>query len=237
MAEILDDFSTNPFAGNWTNEINIADWDATDLELDLTNDGTDSLVRRSAGGPGGLEHEVQVTTTTASDAAIYGPMARVGDDGTDDGYAVNFTTTNVVFRRFNAGVLTALDVQSSGLTITNGRWYSICLVVTGGPAANAILAVRIVDHGTSKPSDPGWLDMTVPDATFTDTDASRLDDDTLHLHGGIGGSDIGGIAVVDTRHDYWKMRLLSDRVTQGDPHANFIPKALRPSLFAPGLAR
>ena len=214
MAEILDNFGTDPFAASWTNEAGTNVWDSTNLEIDMDNGaGGHPLIRRSAGGPGSIEHEAQVTCTTASGAGIVRPTVRHANDSSIDCYTCNVTAAgNLLLQRIINNVRATIDVALGFMTVTDGNFYTICFAAQGTAGNNVVLSVRIVDHGGSKPSDPGWLDMSSPDHTFTDTDgANRLNDGSVHLHGGIGGGDIGGGAAVDTRHDFWKMRNISDR--------------------------
>lgn len=217
MAELLDSFSSDPFASNWTSEVGTNVWDSTDLEIDMENGAGNAVIRRSAGGPGSIEHEAQVTTTTASTGGLMGPTVRHANDGTVDCYVVNVTSAgNLLIQRFINTVRSTIDVVGSFITVTDGNFYTICFAAEGSAGGDVTLSVRIVDHGASKPSDPGWLDMSSPGRVFTDTDgANRLNDGSVHLHCGIGGGDIGGGAAIDTRHDYWKARNITDRSAGG----------------------
>ena len=211
--EYTDDFGTDPTT-RWTVEVGAWAWDSTDLEMDV-NVSTDGLFRYSANSPGSIEHEAQVTAIGSSaNNRLMGAATRVDNAGANDGYLSWIHGAAVNLDRMVAGVRTTLTTGTP-VTYTSGDWYSLRLSAEGGNGANVVLNFWITDHNATKPADPGWVGVVgTPDITYTDTDVARLDDSTLNLQGGIGGRQ-SDTSEFDTRHDFFKVRAISDRAGGG----------------------
>lgn len=171
--------------------------DAANGELDLS--GADNDGRLSYFARLGFAHEAQVTMATGASRAI-AVGVRMNDEA-GDAYGIHVQSGTVSLLRFNGGSRTPLTDFTSAFT--SGNFITVRLRAEGADGANVALSIWIEDHGASKPSDPGWL-AGVADYTYTDSDASRLDDSTVHLSPGFAGR--GPLGGVDTRSDFWRAR-------------------------------
>ncbi len=208
--EYSDNFDTNPYSGSWTNEMSSAVWDSTNGELDISNDG-DTAIRYSQNSPGSIDHEAQVTVLAVTSERLVGPGVRFDNSGQNDMYGVSFEGGTINIYRWNNGARTQLASVSSGVSFTVGNYYSIRLAASGGVGNSVVLNAWVSDHGSSKPSDPGWIGADgSPAVSFTDSSASgtRLDG-SQNSHAGIAGRPT--VIQNDNRHDYFKARAISDR--------------------------
>ncbi|HYE22518.1 MAG TPA: hypothetical protein VD998_02940, partial [Verrucomicrobiae bacterium] len=228
-AVFTDNFDTDPYAsGRWVNEILGGSWDSVNQEFDLTDD---SVAIRYASTPGSMDHEAQVTALAMSGSRMVGPGVRFDQSGADTMYGSVFEAGFVNFYRYNNGVRTTIASISIGVPFTSGNFYSMRVAATGGVGNNVVLSAWVVDHGSSKPSDPGWVGSdNSPNVTFTDNSVDRLDD-AVNTHGGIAGR--GNVAVYDDRHDYFKVRAISDRGGSPTPPPPPPPAPLPPPPPAP----
>lgn len=207
--ELSDNFDADSSA-DWTSDgFSAYNRDAANGELDQSSWDNFSQLRYSANPPGDIEHEAQVTLLSGSGRAV-GPGCRLYSG--DDNYGISLGSFGeLLLFRHNAAARTSLTQFNS--THTNGNFVTVRMACEGGNGANVVISIWVVDHGASKPSDPGWIgDDGAPDYTYTDSAASRLDDDTQHLYVGFAGRGFGGY---DTRCDYWKGRAISDRAGGG----------------------
>lgn len=207
--EYTDDFSTDP-SSRWTLEMGSAPtWDSTNNEYDILTNLTEML-RYSANGAGSIEHESQVTATWVSGGTARLAMAatRFDNTGVNDCYACYLQAgADNVLARYNASSRTGLT--SNAFSMSSNDFATVRLATSGAAGANVVCDVWDVNHGSTKPSDPGWYGTDAsPDWTYTDTSASRLDD-SVHAHCGIAGRP--GTGDFDSRHDYFKLRAISDR--------------------------
>lgn len=209
---LADNFDADSSA-DWTNDGSSAYVrDTVNGELDPGSWDQDSRLRYSANTPGSLEHESQITVLTSASVRVVGPAARMSGTA-DDAYAVYMGAAgDILLARWNGGVRTA--ITSWGSAFTPGNFVSIRLATEGADTANVGISIWVQDHGSSsKPSDPGWLTGTAG-YTYTDTNASRLDDAATHTGAGIGGRS-NSVSGFDARLDYWKARAISDRASSG----------------------
>jgi hypothetical protein len=227
---ITDNFDTDPFLGRWTNERGTSVWNSTNLEFDLGDNQARPGARYVQTNPGSVDEEAQVTfqhTNQFSDNTQGGPAIRFRDDGTDDWYWVTVNASNDTYTLFRNNDGGATQLAQGTLAITTGDFITIRLAASGGVGGNVLLNVWIQDHGSSKPSDPGWIgNDNSPNLTFTDTDPSRLNT-ANHIQVGIAGEAFG--MPVDSRHDYFKARAISDRtggVTPPPPAGDTTPPVI-----------
>jgi hypothetical protein len=212
---LSDDFSTDPYGGTprWVNQNGSAVWDSTNFELDVvTNGGTPPQIRYNT-SPGNLEQECQSTfALPASGERGVGPAVRINSSAVDY-YGITVEDVGGLFvniHRFNAGSRSTVFQNSFG-TYTAGNFVTIRIAATGAVGENVAFFVWLQDHGSSKPSDPGWLGSDAsPDwSPGSDSSVDRHDDSDDNFCG-IGGRQ--GISTdYDTRHDYWRARNISDR--------------------------
>lgn len=222
--EYTDNFDTDPYAlPRWVNELGTATWDSVDLELEL-NDDNSSSYRYVAGSPGSIGHEAQVTARAETGKRLVGPGVRFDNTGVNDMYGITFENASgnisYIFTRWNNGVRTNMKSGTIASAFTPGNFYTIRMSASGGVGGEVVLDVWFVDHGATKPSDPGWIgDDNNPDATFTDTEPSgtRLDG-SQYTHAGIAGR--GTTGAHEDRHDYFKVRDISDRAGANVPPVN-----------------
>lgn len=217
--EYTDNFDTDPFASRWVSERGGGVHDAGNGEMDITMDNG-PMLRYAANSPGSIEQEAQVTgqgsPTAVSGDCLPGPAVRC-EAGAITGYITYmFQGDLLVISRENANVRTDLYVASHATHTTN--FYTLRLSAEGANGANVTLNGWQQDHGSSKPSDPGWFGDNGSSTTgaVVDSDVDRLDDASVHLQGGIGGR-ASGATEHDTRHDYWKVRAISDRAGAPTP--------------------
>lgn len=214
--EYLDPFTTDPYsAPRWVNRIQTAAWDSGDSSLDVSHVGSATLLEYTANAPGSIEHESQVTTTSAAgENTVVGVACRI-DGATSDFYSFSGDRANsfVRFHKRVGGSLTTLQSTAQSITATN--FVSFRIAAAGAAGANVVLSGWFTDSGgTSKPSDPGWLGVDgSPGFTYTDTAADRLDD-SVHDACGIGGPPALN-SDYDTRLCWWKSRAISDRTGGG----------------------
>jgi hypothetical protein len=211
--EYTDDFSTNPNTrwqtytgwGGYT-------WDSADGEVDMANDGIIAYTT----SPGSIEHEAQATflTYNTNGAGWSGGATVRMNTSTSvrDAYFTEWepgsgTAGTLYLSRYAAG--TYAELASYSFDIDTSQFWTVRIAAAGGAGANVVLTVWYSLHGTSKPSDPGWYGVDgSPDRTYTDTAASRLDETANSLCGmGSGGAS----TEYDTRHDFFKVRAISDR--------------------------
>ncbi|HYE22753.1 MAG TPA: putative Ig domain-containing protein, partial [Verrucomicrobiae bacterium] len=232
-AEFSDNFDTDPYgSGRWVNEMDNAVWDSANGELDTANDNA-VAIRYVANSPGSIEHEAQITAMLQT-SRLVGPGVRFDNTGADSMYGMVLETTGqITIYRWNAGVQTTIANGSSGVTGTNGNFYSMRLAASGTVGGNVVLNAWVVSHGSTKPSDPGWVGSDgSPNLTFTDTAASgtRLDGNQ-YSQAGIAGR--AGVNVDDERHDYFKVRAISDRGGSPTPPPPPAPQPPPPPPPAP----
>lgn len=217
--EYTDNFSTDPFSDpRWTNVKNTQVWDSGNGELDMqTNASNRPSARYSQNGPGSIEHESQATFIQVGSFALGGGGAtRFDNTGVLDWYYnIVDTNDNIVLYRVNGDSRSTLTTFSSALVNATNDFLTVRMASSGSAGSNVVLSLWYTNHGTSKPSDPGWIGVDAsPNQTYTDTAADRLDD-SVHSQCGI-ASEGGGIEV-DTRHDFFKQRAISDRAGAAAP--------------------
>lgn len=208
--EYLDSFATDP-TSRWTAELGSATWDSGNSEYPLNGAG-DNLLRYSANGPGSIEHEAQATflvNTAAGDPG--GSACRFDTAGANDAYAAQVWDWNnqnqLRLYRWNAGVRSNL-ADLSTLTVADNDWVTLRTACAGAAGANVVINLWAQNHGTTKPSDPGWYGVdATPGYTYTDTAVDRLDD-TNHGHCGMMSRNAN---TYDIRHSFFKLRAISDR--------------------------
>ncbi len=205
-----DNFPDDP-SGRWTALGGTAwAWDATNFDIDFNTAG-DALLRYDT-APGSIEHEAQCTAVSNATRPM-GVALRVHNSTTFDGYTVGWANADSYqIQRFVAGVRTLIaTTAATGLAALD--FYTVRASAEGGDGANVVLRGYFIDHNsTTKPSDPGLIgdvDTPAPDISYTDTDATRLDDVSVHLYTGMGGR--GGGADYDSQNDFFKMQAISDR--------------------------
>lgn len=214
--EYTDDFSTDPYsAPRWTNERGASAWDSTNLELDMAQSTARIGSRYSVNDPGSIEQEAQATflhdcafCSTAGEENG-GPSVRNDSGGVDSWYwnAMDTVADNISLKTLFEGGET--ELATVAVTVADLDFWTIRLAAAGAAGANVELALWYTNHGASKPSDPGWIGVDgSPDLTYTDTGANRHDaaDD---IQGGIAVKATG--VAIDTRHDFFKVRAITDR--------------------------
>ncbi len=224
-SEFSDNFDTNPYSGSWTNEMSSAVWDSTNGELDLNNDN-DTAVRYSQSSPGSIEHEAQVTALMVTGERLVGPGVRFNNTGENSMYGMVLEGGVVNIYRWNSGARSHIASISSGVSSAPGNYYTMRMSASGGVGSSVVLNVWLSDHGSSKPSDPGWIGQDgSPNVTFTDSSASgtRLDG-SLNSQTGIAGR--ASVTVNDNRHDYFKTRAISDRGGVVTPPSDTTPPTI-----------
>lgn len=223
--EYLDDFSTDP-ASRWTFESGSAAWDSANNEYDF-NAAATTLARYSANDPGSIEQEAQVTAIEGAARCPY-VAVRFENAGADDCYAIHSNADGFMeLVRWVAASRTALANWTLP-SRDSGDFVTWRLAASGAVGANVVLDGWVSNHGTTKPSDPGWIGVDgSPDNTYTDTAVGRHDDSS-DIQCGIGGRN--GAGDYDTRHCFWKSRAISDRGGGGGPST----PAFRLSLLGVG---
>ena len=207
-----DNFDTNPFSpARWVIQLGNIVWDSINLEFDIDEPGSGSgpIFRYIANSPGTVEHESQITALFLSSNSLVGPGVRMANTGANDAYGLRIDPVGVTLFRYNAGARSNLGFQSVPVTITSGNYYTMRLAARGAVGSAVTLNVWMVNHGPSKPTDPGWIGVDgSPDLTFTDTAVSgtRLDG-SQHTEAGISGRVGGG--TYDDRTDYFKVRAIT----------------------------
>lgn len=207
--EYTDNFSTDP-TSRWTLESGSRAWDSGNSEYDL-NSTVDLAIRYSANDPGSIEQEAQITNIVNTTYRCPGAATRFDNTGVNDWYTLYTDAggTTLQLARWNASVRTFLATMTSGGTWATSDWQTTRLAAEGGNGSNVVLSAWWVDHGSTKPSDPGWYGTDgSPQGTYTDTAASRLDDATIHLQCGVGTRTTPNY---DTRTSFFKERAISDR--------------------------
>lgn len=209
--EYTDDFSTDP-SSRWTQIAGTFTWDSGNGELDVATKGGSSIhiFRYSDNAPGSLDHEAQATAAIVTQ---YEGAAGVRMDTFDgsDAYFLEMGQVggddNLYVSRMSAG--TYVNLTSTATPgIDDNDFITFRLAAEGNAGANVLLSWWLTDHGTTKPSDPGWIGADdSPDATYTDTAATRLDA-SANESGGLSG---GGTATEDQQIDFFKVRAVSDR--------------------------
>lgn len=204
--EYTDDFSTDP-SSRWTFEAGSASWDSGNSEYDF-NTTTNTIARYSANDPGSIEQEAQVTAIEGAARCPY-VAVRVENAGANDCYAIHSNADGLMdMARWVAGARTTLTNWTLP-SRDSGDFVTWRLAASGAVGANVVLDAWVTNHGTTKPSDPGWIGVDgSPDNTVTDTSVNRHDDST-DIQCGIGGRS--GASDYDTRHCFWKSRAISDR--------------------------
>ena len=217
--EYLDNFDTDPFTSRWSIEVGTAVYDGTEFEMDVENNA-EHFIRYQANSPGSIEHEAQATSML--NPAVSNRVGLIScrmrnSTSPDDAYTFWFDGGNTInLTRYNAGVRTGLAAHSGG-TQTVGDFYTGRIATSGAVGEQVVIAYWWQDHDTPKPSDPGWIGVDEsPNASYTDTSASgggagqRLDTAT-HTQCGVAGRGRNTDANVDTHHDFFKIRAISDR--------------------------
>lgn len=208
--EYLDNFSTDPTSRWTTLSGTVFAWDSANNELDFnTTVGFSALY--SANDPGSIVHEAQITAKEATTAAVRSWYAAVRGYTTNQDCYTLFSNGDDIFPlgRWNAASRTALTTFS--VTERNADdFFTWRVAAEGAAGANVALSLWYSRHGTTKPSDPGWIGVdNSPSFTYTDTAVDRLDDST-HLLGGIGGR-LHATTDTNTRASFFKVRAISDR--------------------------
>lgn len=214
--EYTDDFGTDP-SSRWTVELGAWAWDSGTFDMDA-NLASFQGARYTNGSPGSIEHEAQCTAVLGASRGP-GPGVRFDNTGVDDWYSHHWGGANVyALSRWNAGTRSALTTFP--LTGAENDFCTYRLAASGTAGSNVVLDTWATNHGTSKPSDPGWYgDSGSPGGTYTDTNASRLDD-SVHAQCGVGCRNGG--TDFDTQIDFFKLRAISDRAGAGTiPHHVF----------------
>lgn len=206
--EYTDNFTTDTSA-NWTTYTGTAGftYDSANGEMDF--DGDNNIGHYyNANNSGSMEHEAQLTGLNAG--RELGPGVRMQSGaGNYNGYGVTIDQFgNYQLWKVVAGTRTQLELVDMGVRGTTD-WTTQRLAASGGNGANVVLNYWWTNHGTTKPSDPGWIGVDAsPNETYTDTAADRLDDSSLNLENGVlGRGNIGG----DSNSDFFKLRAISDR--------------------------
>ena len=214
--EYLEDFGTDP-TSRWNTPAGNDGfgWDATNFEADFSLTGNDIFSVYSANNSGSLDHESQVTCQchNGSERRVVGCCVRMYDNASEEGYAIwgDANASNVLIGERQAGASFSVLATQGTTTYTDGNFYTHTLAAEGTATVN--LSGWHQDDGSSKPSDPGWTtSATPPTATITHPDSSpdRLINATNHVDCGI-ASATAIAADYDTRHDYFKLRAISDR--------------------------
>lgn len=215
--EYLDSFATDPTA-RWTRlQDTFLTWLSGSAEINV--DGDNGLFHAyTANNPGSMEQEAQLTGVIATGQRIPGPGTRIYSNGvgSSDGYGMTLDFVgNLQLWRYNAGVQTNIALQNVTSAPATTDYYTQRLAASGGNGANVVLDTWFLQHGGSKPSDPGWIGNNAsPDYTYTDTSVDRLDDVALHIYAGIVGR--GSSAFPSLSANTWfKERAISDRVSYG----------------------
>lgn len=209
--EYTDNFDTDPYPSRWVVEIGSAAYDSVELEYDLDN-VNETMAKYIANSPGSIEHESQFTSMQiAANSRVGVAACRMQDTSTlDDAYAFWFESNTYVLVVYLAGTRSTL-ASATGPTTTAGDFYSGRISAAGSAGNNVVINLWWLDHDTPKPSDPGWIGVDgSPNATFTDTGVTRLDD-TTHTQCGTAGRGRGTEGQSDTHHDFFKIRAISDR--------------------------
>lgn len=215
MAQIIDGFATDPLASRWnTPGDGTVVYDSANAELDLP--GGNSVVYASyiASVVGALAHEAQCSTVFATANRLIGPCVRALNTGAVTFYGLNVDTTgDYVVYRYDAGVRTLVGQAASGLTLTDGHWYTLRMSATG-IGASVALSIWGEAHGASKPvNDPGWIGSDLaPSTVIVDSTTPLVS--TSNERVGIGARDPG--VDYDTRTSYWRARAYGDRSTIWD---------------------
>lgn len=217
--EYTDDFATNPFtAPRWTNVKNTQVWDGVNFELDFqTNTSNRPSAKYSINNTGSIEHEAQGTFFQAGSFTQGGGGAtRFNSTGALDWYFTGVDASDdIILFRVTGDALSTLTTFTGALVNANNDWITTRLSSQGTAGSNVVVNLWYTNHGTSKPSDPGWIGVDgSPNQTFTDSSANRLDDATSIQCGmGMVGSGIE----VDTRNDFFKQRAITDRAGAASP--------------------
>lgn len=210
----LDPFTSDPGA-TFTQVSSTWAHDNTNGEMDVALAGNWAMkyVGSSPTAPNHIEHEQQCSWFTGT-----GPADGVGGNGVRfstsqyDAYVTNVyygTADTINVRRIINGTASTLHTWT-GLVMAPSVCVTTRMAARGAIGNSVILEYWYVDHGASKPgTDPGWIGVDgSPSYTYTDSDASRLDD-SVHVQCGIGGHWQG--IDYDTRHHRFKTRAISDR--------------------------
>lgn len=207
MAAQTDNFATDP-TSRWTFESGSATWDSGNSEYDF--DSSAITAARYLTSPGNIEHEAQVTAVEGTSRTPYCAV-RMHNAGTNDEcYWIHSNGDgNFVLARYSAGG-GIVSLATWALSRASGDFITWRLAAEGTNGNNVVLSAWATNHGSTKPSDPGWIGVDgSPGYTYTDTAAERNDDGTVHLQCGVGGRN--GAGDHDTRHSYWKARNITDR--------------------------
>lgn len=217
--QISDNFNADSSA-DW-NAQGSAFYDRDAVNGELIQDWSDYGALIHDNNTGSIECEAQLTGRLPSVTLNHwaGPGVRLT---AGNGYGIVFAADydgggppgsgGLTLIRYNAETLTALMYFSLAPGIpTTLDWLTIRMAVEGVVNANAAIKIWVQEHGSSKPSDPGWIgDDNDPDFTFTDTDANRLDASGDIGVGICGLQNVGNT----TRGDYWRARAISDRASR-----------------------
>lgn len=211
--EYLDAFATDPFSlPRWTNDLGgPATWDSGNNEI-ACDVAANWITRYSANGPGSLDHESQVTFKTNSGRNQAGGGAgRFNNAGTGDCYTwagLDWSNQDqITLEKFVGGTRNTLTAIS--LTQADNDFLTLRGAYQGVVGANVLCSVWANNHGSTKPSDPGWYGADgSPLSTYTDTASDRLDD-AAHDQCGVSGRT-GGLSY-NNNYCFFKERAVSDR--------------------------
>lgn len=209
MTTTTDNFDSDP-SGNLTALAGSYSWDNTNGDVELNASGDNALIRYDT-APGEFEHEAQVTAiSSASTTRNGGAGCRFHNSATDDGYICYNDSAKLVIHRIVGGTRTEI-LTGSANAVAAGDYYTVRLSAEGANGANVALSAWLTDHNSStKPADPDWIGVIAsPDETYTDTDATRLDDSSVHTYCGMGTRFAG--AAYDSNCDWFKLQGISDR--------------------------
>lgn len=199
----------------WTDRLGASPahvWDGTNFEMDVDCSVGNIGIQYSSAGPGSIEHEAQVTYKVGGAIAQPSPgvAVRMRNDATTEWYAAYIdreTNRLEIHRRNAAGNWDSL--ATLGITVANNDFVTVRLRAAGAVGAAVVLDAWYLNHGSSKPSDPGWIgataDLNVTDAATTDT---VRHDQAEHAYCGVSGK-AGGFDY-DTQHDFWKARTIAE---------------------------
>ena len=217
--EYTDDFGTDP-ASRWNNPDTGNDyfsWDNTNDELDFSLAGNDIFAVYSANNSGSMDHESQVTTLchNGTERRVIGCGVRMYDNATEEGYAIwgDANASNILIGEKQSGGSFAVLATQGTTTFTDGNFYTFTLAAEGVGATVTLSGWLVDETGTKPASDPGWTTSASPPATTVnhpDSSPDRLINASNHVDCGIASATaIAGD--YDTRHDYFKLRAISDR--------------------------
>jgi hypothetical protein len=219
MANLSDDFTTDP-AARWSARQGAEPtWDSGNSEFDVTASARWLSIYDTT--TGSIEHECQATWLMSGGASIGMPAVRGRSDATIEAYVIgtmNPTSDTLQVSRINTGggSMTQIGVDQT-VTIANSDWITVRIAAEGSAGSAVTLSVWWQVHAAAggKPSDPGWIGVDgSPNYSVTDSAATgtRLDNSAA-TYAGLGSHWTG--SDYDTRTIWWKARAISDRAGGG----------------------